>query len=249
MKFEGKVAVVTGGGRGIGKAVALALAQEGADVVVADKDEASAKQVAKEIRVRGRRALAIRMDVTQEAQVNATAQQTLDELGGIDILINCAGVFTYGSVAELSLEDWNLTIDVNLKGTLICCRAVLPHMISKKSGVIINFSSAAAASTGAYQSAYVVAKTGIEKLTQAMGEELKDSHIRVNAFRPGPPPIDTEMGRYAYFLKHDKEPDEQELARWSRPEDIAAVILYLASDDPRLISGKTISFPAIELFT
>lgn len=249
MRFAGKVAIVTGGGRGIGRAVGLGFAREGADIVVADKDEASAQQVSEEIRAYGRKALAMRADVTQEAQVNAMAKQTLDELGSIDILVNCAGVFTYGSVTDLRLEDWDLTFNVNLKGTLLCCRAVLPHMIQRKSGVIINFSSGAAASTGAYQSAYVVAKTGIEKLTQAMGEELRDSNIRVNTLRPGPPAVDTEMGRHAYFLKYGGQPDEKELARWSKPEDIAKVVVYLASDDSRLISGRTISSLATELLT
>ncbi len=240
MRLKGKVAIITGGGKGIGKGVALAFAEEGADVAVADKDKAAAEQVAEEVRGYGRRALSMEVDVSDEAQVNAMAQLTLDELGSIDILVTCAGVWTYGSVVDISVKDWDRTLNVNLRGTFLCSKAVLPHMVSKKSGNIITFSSGGAGYGGSHglRCAYVTSKWGVEGLTMSLAADFKSLNIRVNVLRP--PTTPTEMGQLSFSSRIGREPTKEELATWATPRDAANAAVFLASDDSRMICGQVI---------
>ena len=189
MKLEGKVAMVTGAGQGIGRAIALSLAKEGAGVVVNDINPETAAGVADEIRAMGRRALAIKADVTQSKEVNEMVETALNEMGKIDILVNNAGGSARERVSEFkdsTEEVWDFIIGRNLKGQLNCTRAVINHMIERRSGKILNMASIAGVVGEAGLADYSAAKAGVIGFTKALAKEVGRYGINVNSVAPGP---------------------------------------------------------------
>lgn len=185
MQLEGKVALVTGGGRGIGRGIVMRLAEAGADVAVADVILENAQKVAKEVQALGRRAVAIQVDVTQWDQVQAMVQQTVDQLGGLDIAVNNAGVINIKSVEELTEEDWDFVNDVNAKGVFLCCKAEIPVMKQQNWGRIINTASIAGKVGFPDLAHYSASKFAVVGFTNALAKELAKTQITVNAICPG----------------------------------------------------------------
>jgi len=234
--FADKVAVVTGAGRGIGRAYAEALASSGAAVVVADIDEDGAQAAAKSIEAAGGSALGVRVDVADPGSARAMAQATVDRFGGIDFLVNNAAIFGGMKLDLLLTVDWEYLqrfMAVNLTGALVCTRACYESMAARGGGAIVNQSSTAAYLYAGY---YGWAKAGINSLTQQLAHELGGMHIRVNAIAPGP--TETEAAKSVV-------PDELmrrvigtlAMKRWGQTDDLVGMCLFLLSDDARWITG------------
>lgn len=232
-KLEGKTALVTGGGRGIGRAICLLFAQQGARVAVADLDPQTAEQTAAELPTQS---LGLQLDVTKKNQVVEGVARTLAEFGHLDILVNNAGYVTYSTFEECSEETWQLIIDINLKGTFLCSQAVLAHMKERRQGAIINLSSLAAKNGGlAAGPPYAAAKAGVSSLTIGLARYMAPHRVRVNAIAPGV--IDTAMTRSP---QHDKMTATIPLGEKGQPEDVANCALFLACEDSRHITGEII---------
>jgi len=230
-KLAGKTALITGGGRGIGRAIALGFSREGARVAVADLDPDTARQTAADLPIPG---LGLRLDVTQKTQVQETVARVLAEFGHLDILVNNAGYVTYSTFEECSEETWHLILDINLKGTFLCSQAVVPHMKGRGQGVIINLSSLAAKNGGlAAGPPYAAAKAGVSSLTIGLARYLAPHRVRVNGIAPGV--IDTAMTRSP---QHDKMATTIPLGEKGQPEDVANAALFLACEDSRHITGE-----------
>ncbi|MDN7671702.1 SDR family NAD(P)-dependent oxidoreductase [Burkholderia oklahomensis] len=183
--LEGQVAVVTGGARGIGRGIALSLAAAGADILLADLLDDALEATARDVRALGRRAATLKVDVTQEAQVEAMIAHTIDALGGLDILVNCAGVISIRPVAELTERDWDFVMDVNAKGTFLGCRAALPHLKAQQRGRIINVASIAGKEGFPNLAHYSASKFAVVGFTNALAKELARDGVTVNAICPG----------------------------------------------------------------
>lgn len=238
MRFQSKVAIVTGGSRGIGKATALALAREGAQVVVAARTEELDKlpgtiyQTAGEIEALGGKALAVKTDVSDEASVGEMVRCTLEAFGRIDILVNNAAVAFYAPVAEMLPRRWELVMKVDVTGPFLCSRAVLPRMMEQKSGSIVNISSPAADHHGPIYVgvAYCVAKAALERFTTALAEEVLPHNIAVNAIKPRKE-VSTEGMRFWN--------PNADWSQWDKPEDfLVKGILFLASQDAKSFTGQ-----------
>ncbi|HXF52245.1 MAG TPA: SDR family oxidoreductase [Dehalococcoidia bacterium] len=192
MKLRGKVAIITGASRGIGRFMAIELAKEGCDIVVAARTEevtdpklpGTIYSTAEELRALGVRALPVRTDVTDETSVDAMVRETLREFGRIDVLINNAGIMTPGRLIDLPLKRWDLIWRVNVRGAVACCKAVLPTMIEQRDGVIINISSIAVDRPGASNIPYRITKRALRDLAEGLAEEVKEHNIRVFALSP-----------------------------------------------------------------
>ena len=216
-KLDGKVALVTGGGRGIGRAIALALSEEGCDVAVVSRTLNEVQSVAREMEKSGVRAIAIQADVSEPADVDRMVEDTLRKFGRIDVYVNNAGIAIFKSIPELTLEDWDRTMAVNLRGAFLCMQKVASVMIKQKAGSIITICSSASKKAYPNQAAYVASKHGLLGLTKGLNLELKPYGIRVNAICPGG--VDTR-------LTADARPGTDR-SDWMRPEDIAHVVLML----------------------
>ena len=237
-RLKDRVAIVTGSSRGIGRAIALRFADEGAKVVVNwVGGEKAAAEVVDEINKRGTEALSVRADVSRLADVHSLVQSTIDRFGQIDVLVNNAGVMLTRGVLETSEDDWDRTIDVNLKGAYLCSKEVAPIMVAQKFGRIINISS----NSGLYHPSamrwteYVVSKAGMNGLTKAMALAL-GPYITVNAVCPGW--IKTDMVEGTDPAVERRILDETALGRWGTPDEVAASAAFLASHDADFITGE-----------
>jgi len=241
MRLEGKIAIVTGGAAGIGKAIALALADEGADVAIADVQHTKAQAVAKAIEGRGRHALAIHCDVGDSAQVDRMVCQVAQELGGLHILVNNAGIISPGLFWELPDETWNKIIRNNLSSVFFCSRAAARVMIPQgQGGRIISLSSIHATLSEPQAGPYTAAKGGIEALSRTMATELAPHKILVNCVAPGATYSELTTPMYTESVKRSLF-ERVPLKEIAQPEWIAAGVVFLASDDARYITGQVLT--------
>jgi NAD(P)-dependent dehydrogenase (short-subunit alcohol dehydrogenase family) len=241
MKLEDKLAIVTGGAAGIGKAIALALAQEGADVAIADIQDTKAEAVAETIMAMGRRALAISCDVSNSAQVNAMVAQVVDAWGGLDILVNNAAIIAPGLFWELDDEDWHKIIRTNLDSVFFCSRAAARVMIEQgRGGRIIHMSSIHATLSEPSAGPYTAAKGGIEAFARTMATELAPYRILVNCVAPGATYSELTTPMYTDAVKKSLF-QRVPLKEIAQPEWIAAGVVFLASDDSRYMTGQVLT--------
>jgi NAD(P)-dependent dehydrogenase (short-subunit alcohol dehydrogenase family) len=255
MRLKDRVAIVTGGGKGIGKAISLAFASEGAKVVVAARDLSKLEETVKEIKSKGGRAKAIQTDVTDEKQIQRMVSETIKEYGQIDILVNNSGIGgPTVNVVDLKLEDWNEVLAIDLTGSMLCSREVLKHMIPRKRGNIINIAAEGGRGgdgrTGyPMRSPYCCSKMGVIGLTETLSIEVGEYNIRVNAISPaavrGERLNNVVMGRAKALGVPFEELISKITANYSlrRPaeeSEVAATAVFLASDESSAITGQTI---------
>jgi 3-oxoacyl-[acyl-carrier protein] reductase len=239
VRLKDKVALVTGGARGIGQAIAMAFAKEGADIVVADVNLEIAQKTASEIESLGRKALALEMDVTNYEKVEEGINKILDKMGKVDILVNNAGITKDNLLLRMSQADWDAVINVNLKGTFNCIKAVSRPMIKQRSGRIISIASIIGLMGNPGQANYAASKAGIIALTKTVAKELASRNINANAVAPGF--IQTEMTAKLPEDIKKKMMEAIPLAKLGTPQDVANVCLFLASDESSYITGQIIT--------
>ena len=251
--LDGKVALITGAGRGIGRAIALRLAREGCDVALSDLNAETAEEGAAEARALGRRAVAIASDVTRADQVDAMVRRTLAELGRVDVLVNNAGIQIVVPMLELSEQQWDSLFDVNLKSYWLCARAVAPHMIERgQGGKIINAASRAGKTPSKLSptGAYATTKHAVIGFTRALAFELAPHRINVNCYCPGVVDtpmwdlIDREVARRtgaALGATRARAVAEIPLGRIEQPEDVANLVAFLASAESDYMTGQAIN--------
>jgi 3-oxoacyl-[acyl-carrier protein] reductase len=230
MRLKGKIALITGAGRGIGRATALRFAREGANLVLASEVREEIEAVAVEVRALGRAALPVPADLCDEAQVAALAKAALDAMGRVDVLVHSAGVAIHGAVATLPTESWDLNFGVNVRGMFLLTRALLPHFLQRRSGTIVNVASRLGKEGSAMRAAYAASKHAVIGFTSSLALELKSQGIRVNAICPGP---------VATPLRARNYPNEDPRTL-TQPDEVAEIILYLSCDDSAAINGAAI---------
>ncbi len=241
--LKGKSAVVTGGRRGIGKAIALALAEAGADVAICDVaiDDGQLGETKKELDELGSKSLALQIDISRRKDVEKLMQAATNAFGKIDILVNCAGVWIPGqTLIECTDENWDKVIDTNLKGTFLCCQVAGKIMVSQKGGCIINLSSEVGLTPGTGAGAYSISKAGIIMLTRQLAQELAGSGIRANAIAPGIVKTDFNAAFWKDPKVEKKTAGMVPIGRLAEPEDIAQAALFLASDNSSYMTGEVI---------
>jgi len=219
LTLGGQVAIVTGAGRGIGRAVAHALVREGAAVALAARTRQELAAVAAEIRQEGGRALAVPTDVTQDTAVEALVEQTVAELGRVDLLVTAAGVAAFGPVSGPKPGDWDAMLTVNLRATMVCCRAVLPAMTRQRKGTIVNVASIAATRAIAGAAVYSATKAGVVAFSRVLAEEVRGDGVRIGVILAGA--TDTPLW--------DTIPNAPDRARMLRPEDVARAVVLMAA--------------------
>ncbi|MBP3038309.1 3-oxoacyl-[acyl-carrier-protein] reductase [Bacillaceae bacterium Marseille-Q3522] len=239
MKLNDKIALVTGASRGIGREIALELARQGADVAVnyAGSEE-KANEVVKEIQGIGRKAIAVRCDVSSSESVAVMVKETVSQFGKIDILVNNAGITRDNLLMRMKEADWDAVINTNLKGVFLCTKAVTRQMMKQRSGRIINISSIVGVSGNAGQANYVAAKAGVIGLTKTTAKELAARNITVNAIAPGF--ISTEMTDQLTDELQKTMLTQIPLGRFGNPSDVANAVVFLAGDESSYITGQTI---------
>ncbi len=258
MRFENKVVIVTGGGKGIGTAISIAFAEKGAIVVIVEIDINSAEKVAKKIKFLNQDCLVVRTNVVNKEEVYSMVAMVKDKFNRIDILVNNAGVYLSSPVIDTFEQDWQKIMDVNLKGVFLCSQAVAREMIKQGSGKIINISSMAGKTGPCGEGAYAASKSAVIALTKTLSKEIAPYGINVNAICPGL--IDTKMLKDGWRKRSgDKGVSLQEieeeclskipLGRLGTSKDIANLVLFLASEEASYITGESINitggFPAI----
>ena len=239
MSLENKVALVTGSSRGIGKTIALKLAEAGASLVINYKsDSSAAEEVLQSIKKMRRKTIAIQCDVSNFADVEEMVKKVTSEFGRIDILVNNVGPFLYKSIYDTTIQEWHQVINSNLNSTFYCCKAVIPIMRKQKSGIIINIGAPNAERTQGYtrNCAYATAKTGVVVLSKSLAKEEGRNGIRVNVVNPG----FIETDQYTEEMKQDM-PKQVPLGRLGKPEDIASAVLFLVSDEANYTTGSVLN--------
>lgn len=238
-----KVAVVTGGRRGIGMSIALALADAGADVAVCDLvgNDGQLDQVVVDIKAMGRQSISCVLNVAKRSEVDATVEKIIAAFGRIDILVNCAGVWTPGqSLVDCTEETWDRVMEPNLKGTFFCCAAVARQMIKQKSGNIVNLSSQVGLNPGTAVGAYSISKAGVIMLTKQLALELAPHGIRVNALAPGIVKTEFTRGLWTDTAKVAEMSGMIPVGRMAEAEEIAWPAVFLASDESSYITGAVL---------
>jgi len=237
MKLKDKITIVTGSSRGIGKAIAKAYAREGATVIVAARTEQAGgrlpgtiNQTVEEIAAFGGRAIPIRTDIGDEAGIEAMVKQTLETFGRIDVLFNNAGILFNSLIVDTTLKRWELVMKVNVTGTFLCSRAVLPTMIAQRSGSIINMSSVAAASTFVGGVHYAVSKAAVERFTFGLAEEVRGANIAVNVLTPGL--VKTEAAELLMVTN--------DWTGWESPEVVGPPAVFLAAQTAETFTGRLV---------
>jgi len=239
LKLTGKVALVTGAAQGIGKAVALLLARHGADIVVSDINLEKAEETAKEIESIGQKAMAIKVNVASLNDVERMVEAVLKKFGKIDILVNNAGITRDKLILRMTEEDWDIVLNVNLKGTFNCTKAVVRHMAKQRSGKIVSIASVVGEMGNAGQVNYAASKAGVIGLTKTIAREFAQRGINVNAIAPGY--IETPMTE----VLSDKVKEELKrlipMERLGKPDDVAEAVLFLVSEESNYITGQVLN--------
>ena len=238
MPLKGQTAVVTGGARGIGKEIALSLARDGANIVIADLMTEQSEETAEEIKKLNCKALIQKVDVSKTADVEGMVKNTIDEFKALDILINNAGVTRDTLIVRMKEEDWDFVLKVNLTGTFNCTKAAAKYMMKQRKGKIVNIASIVGAMGNAGQANYSASKAGIIGLTKTSARELASRNITVNAVAPGF--IDTEMTRSLTENIKQQLKEQITMGKLGMPEDIANCIKFLVSDDASYITGQVV---------
>jgi NADP-dependent 3-hydroxy acid dehydrogenase YdfG len=232
--LEGKVAIVTGAGRGIGRAIARAFATEGAAVALASRTRAELAEAAAAVKDSGGRALAIPTDVTNDAAVDALVEETLAAFGRIDVLVTAAGTAAFGFVADSKPDDWDAMLSVNLRAVMVCCRAVLPPMVRQRSGMILNLASVAARRPLPGAGVYSATKAAVVAFSRVLAEEMRGQGVRVGVLAPGA--VDTTLW--------DAIPGAPARERMLRPDDVGRAALLMATLPPNASLEELLLMPA-----
>jgi 3-oxoacyl-[acyl-carrier protein] reductase len=239
LELSGKVALVTGAAQGIGKAIALLLARNGADIAVSDINLEKAGETAKEIEAMGRKAMAVKVNVASPQDVEGMVESILGRLGRIDILVNNAGIARDKLILRMAEEDWDAVVDVNLKGTFICTKAAVKHMSKQRSGKIVNIASVVGEMGNAGQANYSASKAGVIGFTKTIAREFAQRGINVNAIAPGY--IETPMTDALPEKVKEELKRMIPMERLGRPEDVAEAVLFLVSEASSYITGQVLN--------
>jgi NAD(P)-dependent dehydrogenase (short-subunit alcohol dehydrogenase family) len=244
MRLENKIAIITGGGDGLGQASAVLFAKEGASVVVADMDPARGMKTVDMIKNQNGEAMFVEVDVSKEDSVKNMVEKVVDAYGRIDILVNSAGIFIEATVINTTVEDWDKIMAVNLRGIFLCCKYVIPEMIKAGKGSIVNIGSEAGITGWENATAYAASKGGVVNMTRCLALDFAKHKIRANCVCPGT--TETPMLKKALEIAPDPQKarrffEARPLLRLGRPEEIAAGILYLASDESLYATGAILS--------
>jgi len=239
MKLEGKVALITGGAQGIGRAIALLFAREGAKVVISDINLEKARETCREIGALGREALAIGGNVADASDAEAMVQQTIEKFGRMDILVNNAGITRDQVLLRMKEEDWDLVLSVNLKGAFHCTKAALRPFLKQKGGKVVNISSVTGEMGNAGQANYAASKAGVIGFTKSVAREYARRNIQVNAVAPGF--IDTAMSQAIPQKDREFLVKQIPMERLGSPEDVAEAVLFLASPAADYITGQVLN--------
>lgn len=239
MRFEGRVAIVTGSARGLGKSIITRLAKEGAKVVVTDLKQEECDSVAAEINAQGGEAMAVACDVTNRASVQALAAATVERFGKIDVLVNNAGITKDASLKKMTDEQWDAVINVNLKSVFICTQEISKYMVQENYGRVISMSSLAGVMGNFGQTNYAASKAGIVGMTKTWAKELGKNNITANCIAPGF--MNTEMTKTIPQNIVDQMLSAIPVGRMGEPEEIAAAAAYLASEEAGFVNGVTLN--------
>jgi len=239
MILKDKVALITGAAQGIGKAIALKLADSGADVVIVDMNLEKAQATAKEIEGRGRRAVALKANVANLQETEAMIDETVAKLGAIHILVNNAGITRDALILRMKEEDWDAVISVNLKGVFNCTKAAVKHMVKQRYGRIINIASIVGEMGNAGQANYSASKAGVIALAKTVAREFASRNITCNAIAPGF--IETAMTQALSEKVREELAKQIPMARLGTPEDVAEGVLFLVSDSSNYITGQVLN--------
>jgi len=238
--LAGKVAVVTGGSRGIGRALALGLAEAGADVVVSSRSLGPCQEVAAQIAAMGRKALAVEADVSKEDDVERLFAAVLEKFGKVDVLVNNAGIGIFKPTVKMTLEEWNTVLGVNLTGAWLCSRAAARSMLKQGGGSIINLSSTTCHASGPFLAAYAASKSALEGLTRQLAMEWAYKNIRVNCIVYGMVDTDLMNGVLADEAAYNRLMTRTPMRRTATPEETVGVVILLASDASSYMTGSLV---------
>ncbi len=239
MKLTGKVALVTGAAQGIGRAIALLLARNGADIVVSDINLEKAEETAKEIRAIGPKATAVKVDVSSLSDVERMVEAIIEKLAKIDILVNNAGITRDKLILRMTEEDWDAVLGVNLKGTFNCTKTVIRHMAKQRSGKIVNIASVVGEMGNAGQANYSASKAGVIGLTKTIAREYAQRGVNVNAIAPGY--IETPMTEALPEKAKEELKKLIPMERLGKPEDVAEAVLFLVCEESSYITGQVLN--------